>query len=169
MTLFCPDFIQYPYEVHITSNKDFQRFGDLQESEMKELSLLFKQSVAVMEKIVKQDNLTTDFSYSFYIYPFENWFLRIFPRINTPIGFEMATDMSINMTEPLKVAKRFKEVMGISDNVTEIESDNTKSGISQNVKPEIFANSAKNTLINEEKPKTEAERINDVLGKLGSF
>ena len=64
-----------------------------------------------MEKIYKKQPLSDiPFSYNFYIYPKENWYLRIIPRFIYRAGFELGTGLSVNIVDPVAAAARYREV-----------------------------------------------------------
>ncbi|PIV08954.1 hypothetical protein COS31_05440 [Candidatus Roizmanbacteria bacterium CG02_land_8_20_14_3_00_36_15] len=117
--VYCPEFSQWPYEIWITpktintrdGRDDGKVFGDITDEEIKDLSEIFKETVRSMEKIYKKQPLSDiPFSYNFYIYPKENWYLRIIPRFIYRAGFELGTGLSVNIVDPVAAAARYRGV-----------------------------------------------------------
>jgi hypothetical protein len=69
-----------------------------------------------MQKIIKKlDHLyktnkpsTLPFGYNYYIYPKENWYIRIIPRFVHRAGFELGTGLSVNIVDPHDAMERLK-------------------------------------------------------------
>jgi UDPglucose--hexose-1-phosphate uridylyltransferase len=107
---YCPDFSQWPYEIWITPKKENLIFGDITDEEIKDLVAVFQKTLKSMEKIYKSHNLSNiPFAYNFYIYPKENWYLRIIPRFVYRAGFELGTGLSVNIVDPAEAAKQYRE------------------------------------------------------------
>jgi len=110
--LYCPDFSQWPYEVWFAPKKENSFFGDIEDEEIEDLVVLFKKVLAALEKIYyKYQFSTLPFAYNFYIYPKENWYLRIIPRFVNRAGFELGTGLSVNIVDPKDAAKEIKEYL----------------------------------------------------------
>ncbi len=117
-TSYCPEFSQWPYEVWIAPKKQNTLFGEIDDDEIADLSLLFKGTTRALSKVYdtkpifrKVDRKIHPFGYNFYIYPQKSWYLRIVPRFIHIGGFELATGMWVNMTDPSQAARDLLEYM----------------------------------------------------------
>ena len=123
--VYCPDFSQWPYEVWIAP-KDKPgmeggrlktvTFGEITDEEIKDLASILQTTLKKLAKIsslpkVKKLNRDEDFSYNYYIYHGENWYLRIIPRFVHRAGFELGTGLSVNPIDPSEAAKELKEMV----------------------------------------------------------
>jgi len=108
---YCPEFSQWPYEIWITPKKENLIFGDITDEEIKDFVAIFQKTLKSLEKIYKSHNLSDiPFAYNFYIYPKENWYLRIIPRFVYRAGFELGTGLSVNIVDPMEAAKQYREM-----------------------------------------------------------
>lgn len=118
--VYCPDFSQWPYEVWIAPKTAFdanipdnkkQVFGDITDEEILDLAEIFQKTLKSLKKIAEKNNLTLNtFSYNYYIYPKENWYLRIIPRLVHRAGFELGTGLSVNVIDPTRAATELKGI-----------------------------------------------------------
>lgn len=100
--VWCPDFSQWPYEVWLSPKKEGGVFGDLTDEEITDLVSIFQKILSRLEHIHKKHRVTElPFAYNFYIYPKENWYLRIIPRFVYRAGFELGTGLSVNVVDPI--------------------------------------------------------------------
>lgn len=107
--VYCPDFSQWPYEVWITPKIEGKFFGDINDEEVKDLVEIFQKTLKSLERIYKSHHISNiPFSYNFYIYPKENWYLRIIPRFVYRAGFELGTGLSVNIIDPYTASLQFK-------------------------------------------------------------
>ena len=119
-SVYCPDFSQWPYEVWITPKKESKAFfGDITDSEMKQLAKILKKTLTQVKKIFDENEFLESFGYNFYISPKENWYLRIIPRFIHRAGFELGTGLSVNVVDPLNAANAYK---GVDPRVGEVLS-----------------------------------------------
>lgn len=105
---YCPDFSQWPYEVWLVPKKKnnkgmIAKFGDITDLEIEDLVLALQK---VLKKLTK---IFPDFYYNYYIYPGENWYLRVIPRLVDRAGFELGTGLSVNVKDPTEVAQELRE------------------------------------------------------------
>lgn len=108
--IYCPDFSQWPYEVWIAPKKEGKIFGEITEEEIKVLAHHLQKTLRKLKKITFKNNLTRDgFAYNFYIYPKENWYFRIIPRLVHRAGFELGTGVSVNVIDPKDAAEELKK------------------------------------------------------------
>jgi UDPglucose--hexose-1-phosphate uridylyltransferase len=110
--VYCPDFSQWPYEVWIAPKKEKMTFGDILDEEINDLSQIAQTIIKKLHRIFDQKKLTKDnnFGYNYYIYPQENWYLRIIPRFVHRAGFELGTGLSVNVIDPMVAAQELKEI-----------------------------------------------------------
>jgi UDPglucose--hexose-1-phosphate uridylyltransferase len=107
---YCPDFSQWPYELWIVTKKLGTVFGDITDEEIDELAPYLQWGVRKLEKIYKSHEITDlPFSYNYYIYPKENWYIRIIPRFVSRAGFELGTGLSVNIVDPHEAAETFRK------------------------------------------------------------
>lgn len=109
--LYCPDFSQWPYEVWIGPKTEGELFGDINDEEINHLADLTRGIIHKLEKIQKKNSLMTNmpFAYNYYIYPKENWYLRIIPRFIHRAGFELGTGLSVNTVDPQDAAAELRK------------------------------------------------------------
>ncbi len=108
--LYCPEFSQWPYEVWAAPKIEGGIFGDITEPQISELAGLVQRMVRKLKQIYAEKPLSTlPFSYNYYIYPKENWYLRIIPRFIHKAGFELGTGLNVNIIDPKIAAFDLKE------------------------------------------------------------
>lgn len=108
--VYCPDFSQWPYEYWIAPKVENTYFGDLKDEELKDLVVVFKDMLLRLKRIFKKHELTDiPFAYNFYIYPNQNWYIRVIPRFVFRAGFELGTGLSVNIVDPVDAAEAFRE------------------------------------------------------------
>jgi len=109
--VYCPDFSQWPYEVWIAPKKVDTLFGDISDSEIKELAEIMIKMIKKLAHIYQQQPISSiAFGYNYYIYHRENWYLRIIPRFIHRAGFELGTGLYVNIIDPLEAALELKGV-----------------------------------------------------------
>jgi UDPglucose--hexose-1-phosphate uridylyltransferase len=113
---YCPDFSQWPYEVWIAPKESGHKFGDLLDRDSPIFAESLQTALQRIEKVLsspaqpfKQAN--EPFVYNYYIYPGNNWFIRIIPRAVHRAGFELGTGLNVNVVDPVQAALRLKEVI----------------------------------------------------------
>jgi UDPglucose--hexose-1-phosphate uridylyltransferase len=110
-SVYCPDFSQWPYEVWIVPKKENTFFGDLADEELKDLSGILQKILRRLRKIYERGHFNKlPFGYNYYIYPKENWYLRLLPRFVHRAGFELGTGLSVNVIDPIEAALELKEM-----------------------------------------------------------
>ncbi|MDP3998912.1 MAG: DUF4931 domain-containing protein [bacterium] len=112
---YCPDFSQWPYEVWMVpkiriKNQELRleesverKFGEINDREIENLVQLLQQILRQLRK------LFPDLYYNYYIYPGDNWYLRIIPRLVDRAGFELGTGLSVNIKDPTEAARELKD------------------------------------------------------------
>ncbi len=108
--VYCPDFSQWPYEVWITPKESNKFFGEINDEEIKDLSIIVQKILTKLRDIALEKKLVRDnFAYNFYIYPGKDWYLRIIPRLVHRAGFELGTGLSVNIIDPTQAAEEIRE------------------------------------------------------------
>lgn len=106
---YCPDFSQWPYELWIVPKTTGTVFGSILDEEIEEFSHLLQWAVKKLHTIHTQKlEGGMPFGYNYYIYPKENWYVRLIPRFIDRAGFELGTGLSVNVVDPQDAAKEFK-------------------------------------------------------------
>lgn len=107
--VYCPDFSQWPYEVWIVPKVEGRYFGDMSDTEICDLAPIMQGIIKRMKKIYEKSHFNRrPFGYNYYIYPKENWYLRIIPRFVHRAGFELGTGLSVNVVDPIDAALALK-------------------------------------------------------------
>jgi len=103
---FCPFVSRLPYEVRIFSKDSLAHFEQMPDELDKYLAGAL---IAVLKKIKKALN---DPAYNFFIHTapteavlddihkFYHWHMEIFPKVSVLAGFELGTDIEINVVDP---------------------------------------------------------------------
>jgi galactose-1-phosphate uridylyltransferase len=91
--------------VWIAPKKDKTYFGEITDEEIADISVLLQRMIRRLEVIYKGGIFSSlPFGYNFYIYPKENWYLRIIPRFIHKAGFELGTGLNVNIVDPKTAA-----------------------------------------------------------------
>lgn len=113
---YCPDFSQWPYEVWVIPKAEKTLYGDIENKDIKELTVhisrLTKRLAEIYEKnplFANIDKTRHEFGYNYYIYPKESWYLRIIPRFVHRAGFELGTGLSVNVVDPSDAAEELRK------------------------------------------------------------
>lgn len=100
----CPPTSEWPDEVWIAPKKIGTRFGDITDNEIKDFAFALARIIQIFDLRHGQE-----FPFNFYIYPGENWYLRLIPRIKVLGGFEVGTGVSVNTQDPAQTFEFIKE------------------------------------------------------------
>lgn len=108
--VYCPDFSQWPYEVWIAPKREHTYFGDSIDEELKDLAKILKSTICRLKGCydnpdTQQFRADMPFSYNYYIYHGENWYIRIIPRFIHRAGFELGTGLNVNIVDPKDAAQ----------------------------------------------------------------
>lgn len=107
---YCPDFSQWPYEVWIAPKTTGSMFGEIKDNEISDLAAILQSVLMRLRdkyfegstpKVAKEE----DFTYNYYIYHGQDWYLRIIPRFVHRAGFELGTGLQVNIKDPTEAAK----------------------------------------------------------------
>jgi UDPglucose--hexose-1-phosphate uridylyltransferase len=107
--VYCPDFSQWPYEVWIAPKNDGSVFGEISDEKIEDLADIMQHIIRRLERIYRTNKVSKlPFGYNYYIYPKENWYLRIIPRYIHRAGFELGTGLSVNIVDPHEAAEKLR-------------------------------------------------------------
>lgn len=103
---------RYPFETWILPKRHAIRFADMSEEECSDFARVLKRTLGKMAGCLKRP------SYNFAIHTVPaalhnvrayHWHVEVFPRITTPGGFELGSDIYINTTAPEEAAGFLRE------------------------------------------------------------
>lgn len=106
---YCPEYSEWGYEVWIKALGQ-NKFEDLKDLEIKNLANILQSMIKKLKKIHGSNSHYSKkpFGYNFYIYPYNNWYLRIIPRFMERAGFELSTGIMVNSVEAKKAGEELK-------------------------------------------------------------
>ena len=103
-TIFAPLSSEWPDEVWLKPKTQNTFYSEITDAEIKDLA-------KAMYRLIQIFDLRhgSEFPFNFYITPFQNWYLRIVPRVKRLGGFEIGTNMSVNSQDPKETIAFIKE------------------------------------------------------------
>jgi len=103
---------RYPFETWILPKRHSIRFADMSEEEASDLARVLKETLGRIAVCLDHPS----YNYAIHTAPAAehnvrayHWHLEIFPRLTTPGGFELGSDIYINVTEPEEAARFLRE------------------------------------------------------------
>lgn len=93
--IVCPAFSEWPDEVWIVPRRGEKMFCDSTSEELIDLAFGLSRVIQLLDM-----RYGHEFPFNFYIYPRNNWYLRIIPRIKMLGGFEIGTRVMVNTQDP---------------------------------------------------------------------
>jgi len=102
-SLFCPKISQWPDEVWVAPKRTGVTFGEITDPEIDDLSHILFSLVTIYDL-----RYAHDFPFNFYIYPGNNWYLRLIPRKKTLGGFEVGAGVMVNTQDPKETMEFIK-------------------------------------------------------------
>lgn len=102
--LICPPYSQWPDEVWVVPQERGKFFGEINYKEIENLAYIWHRLIKIFE--IRHGH---NFPHNFYIYPFEDWYLRILPRAKIAGGFEIATGIFVDTQDPHETMQFVKE------------------------------------------------------------
>lgn len=109
--VYCPDFSQWPYEAWIAPKTEKGVYGDIVDEQIEDLVSILQKIIRQLRKIYSAHTFSeTSFDYNYYIYPKENWYLRVIPRFIHRAGFELGTGLSVNIVDPYNASLELKGI-----------------------------------------------------------
>jgi len=119
---YCPEYSEWTYEMWITGNPKSKnqmtneiqnpKFESLNENQVKDLAIVLQSMLIRLKKVHHSSPHYSKkpFGYNFYIYPYENWYLRIIPRFSERAGFELSTGIMVNSVEASRAASELRNM-----------------------------------------------------------
>lgn len=102
--LFCPKTSQWPDEVWIVPKERGRSFGQIKDEEITDLAYALQRLVQIFD--LRHGH---EFPFNFYIYPGEDWYLRLIPRLKSLGGFEIGTGVFVNTQDPQETIRFIKQ------------------------------------------------------------
>jgi len=102
--IFCPDTSEWPDEVWIAPKKNGKGFGAITADQISDLGFCLSRLIQILD--IRHGH---EFPFNFYIYPGNQWYLRIIPRIKILGGFEVGTHIIVNTQDPKETFAFIKE------------------------------------------------------------
>lgn len=102
--IICPPYSQWPDELWVIPLERGKTFGEITYKEIESLSYVWHRLIKIFE--IRHGH---KFPHNFYIYPFNDWYLRIIPRAKILGGFEIATGIFVDTQDPHETMKFIKE------------------------------------------------------------
>lgn len=111
---YCPTYSEWPYEVWIRPVQPRRLdvvFGKLDDGQLGDLAEILQSMIKKIKKIHDTTHYSKNpFGYNFYIYPYDNWYLRIIPRFILRAGVELATGIMVNSVTAENAASDLKAI-----------------------------------------------------------
>lgn len=101
--LMSPPYSQWPDEVWIVPKQRDKMFGDIEYKEIDSLAFILKRLINIFN--IRHEG---DYPFNFYIYPGNDWYLRLLTRAKILGGFEIATGIYVNTQDPKETIKFIK-------------------------------------------------------------
>lgn len=101
--IICPPYSQWPDEVWIVPEERGKTFGEITYKEIENLAYIWHRLIKMFEL-----RHSHKFPHNFYIYPYDDWYVRIIPRDKILGGFEMATGIVVNTQDPKETMRFIK-------------------------------------------------------------
>ena len=110
--VICPFASRFAFQMWIVPNADVPSFQQCPKSILEELALLSQKQITRLEGVLDEPA----YNLLYHLPPFaqteeQPWFVEIFPRITTPAGFELGTDIWVNPVSPEIATRRLSQVM----------------------------------------------------------
>ena len=108
--LFCPKTSEWPDEVWVAPKKRGNLFGQITDVEISDLAQTLSRLIQILD--LRHGH---EFSFNFYIYPGNDWYLRLIPRIKILGGFEIGTGIFVNTQDSKETMAFIKEHLQTPD------------------------------------------------------
>lgn len=94
-SIFCPYDSEWPDEMWVAPIKSAGLFGDIKDEAIDDLAFVLQRLIYILT--LRHGH---EFSFNFYIYPKEKWYIRLIPRQKTLGGFELSSGIMVNTQKP---------------------------------------------------------------------
>jgi len=110
-SVLCPYASRFPFQTWIVPKVSETTFENTPEAVADELGNLIRRHIQRLETILVEPA----YNVLFHMPPFDSaennpWFVEILPRLTTPAGYELGTDIWINPVAPETASRRFRQV-----------------------------------------------------------
>ena len=110
-TIVCPYASRFAFQMWIIPNSELPVFHKCSTAVLEDLAKLTRRMVVQLESILDEPA----YNVLFHLPPFSEmetqpWFVEIFPRITTPAGLELGTDIWVNPVSPEIATRRLRQV-----------------------------------------------------------
>ena len=110
-TVVCPYASRFAFQTWIIPNSELPVFHKCSTAVLEDLAKLTRRMVVQLESILDEPA----YNVLFHLPPFSEmetqpWFVEIFPRITTPAGLELGTDIWVNPVSPEIATRRLRQV-----------------------------------------------------------
>ena len=110
-TVVCPYASRFAFQMWIIPNSELPVFHKCSTAVLEDLAKLTRRMVVQLESILDEPA----YNVLFHLPPFSEmetqpWFVEIFPRITTPAGLELGTDIWVNPVSPEIATRRLRQV-----------------------------------------------------------
>ncbi len=93
--IFCPYESKWPDEVWLYPKERNKIFGDISDEQIRDLAKSLYRLLGIFD--LRHGH---EFPYNAYIYPYNDWYLRLIPRYKIIGGFEVGTNVFVNTQDP---------------------------------------------------------------------
>lgn len=100
----CPPTSEWPDEVWVAPKRIGEVFGSVSDLQIKDLATVLTKLIQIFDTRHGQN-----FPFNYYIYPGENWYVRLIPRLKVLGGFEVGAKVSVNTQDPAETVAFIKE------------------------------------------------------------
>jgi UDPglucose--hexose-1-phosphate uridylyltransferase len=109
-SVICPYASRFAFQTWIVPKPELPTFHRCDESILEELAMLSRKQIVRLESVLDEPA----YNVLFHLPPFaqmetQPWFVEIFPRITTPAGFELGTDIWVNPVSPEIATRRLRQ------------------------------------------------------------
>ena len=110
-TMICPYASRFAFQTWIVPKPELPTFHHCSESILEELAILSRKQLLRLESLFDEPA----YNVLFHLPPFADmdtqpWYVEIFPRVTTPAGFELGTDIWVNPVSPESATRRLRNV-----------------------------------------------------------
>ena len=110
-TVVCPYASRFAFQMWIIPNSELPVLHKCSTAVLEDLAKLTRRMVVQLESILDEPA----YNVLFHLPPFSEmetqpWFVEIFPRITTPAGLELGTDIWVNPVSPEIATRRLRQV-----------------------------------------------------------
>lgn len=110
-TVVCPYASRFAFQTWIIPNAELPVFHKCSGAVLEDLAKLTRKMVVQLESILDEPA----YNVLFHLPPFSEmetqpWFVEIFPRITTPAGLELGTDIWVNPVSPEIASRRLRQI-----------------------------------------------------------